>query len=316
MVDQSAFKLKSRRNESVEVLLMGGIGNQLFCYSAGAYLSEKLHVNLILRRDRLLTTNKTHPGRDISALGLPGQYMRTPILNSNLLLHIFNFPKRVHRLIHKIFKFNSASNRVFYSNKIGADSEFEALSKPVILDGYFQTWKYPRSVQNILLESVINHKPRSDYSRLFIEQIKNVRPIVVHIRRGDFSNPENSYFGILDKDYYARGYAMILEHLGSEVPVWVFSDEPKTAKNFLEDVFPAHTRWVQDDSEIDALESLVAMTYGSAHLIANSTYSWWGAFLSTTTKVVVAPNKWFKMKDDPPEILDPSWKTIESSWLK
>lgn len=316
MVNQSVFKLKSKRSESVEVFLMGGIGNQLFCYSAGAYLSQKLGVNLKLRRSRLRLTNRTHPGRDISALNLPGQFMRMPIVYSNFLLHVFNLTKRVHRLIHKIIRYNSASSRIFYSNKIGSDSEFEALTMPVVLDGYFQTWKYPMAVRSILIDSMINHKPRTDYSRLFIEQIKDVRPIVVHVRRGDFKNPENYYFGILDKDYYVRGYALILDHVSSNVPVWVFSDEPKTARIFLEEVFPASTRWIENNEEFDALESLVAMTYGSAHLIANSTYSWWGAFLSTTTKIVVAPNKWFQVKGDPPEILDPSWKTIESSWLK
>jgi hypothetical protein len=57
------------------------------------------------------------------------------------------------------------------------------------------------------------------------------------------------------------------------------------------------------------------MQFGGAHIIANSTFSWWGAYLSRSTKIVIAPGSWFKDLEEPLDLIPPEWKRIKNDWL-
>jgi hypothetical protein len=106
----------------------------------------------------------------------------------------------------------------------------------------------------------------------------------VHIRRGDYKNLEN-YHGLLDNDYYEPACNLVLKNF-SNVKFLIFSDETEECKKlFKEEPF-----FVVDSGD-DAVD-LCVMSMCQAHVIANSSYSWWGAWLSKS-KAVIAPKKWF-----------------------
>ena len=135
-------------------------------------------------------------------------------------------------------------------------------------------------------------------------------PLVVHIRLGDYKKEDS--FGTLPKEYYERSIEKMW-NTGKYKVIWAFSDEPILAKEILSSIKDKNIRWI---SEIDgsAGKTLEAMRLGCGYVIGNSTFSWWGAFLSHTPEAkVIAPNPWFKSIPAPKDLFPPHWD-LEVSW--
>jgi hypothetical protein len=94
----------------------------------------------------------------------------------------------------------------------------------------------------------------------------------------------------------------------------IVSDDISEAKKLLASILPPNTIWVNPPKGTDAVESLVLMSQGAGNIIANSTFSWWGAALNEKSLVTVAPKKWFKGMQDPKDLYPPDWLLVESSW--
>jgi hypothetical protein len=97
-------------------------------------------------------------------------------------------------------------------------------------------------------------------------------------------------------------------------PVWVISDEIAEAKILLQSILPLQTKWVNPPANASPVESLVLMSHASANIIANSTFSWWGAMLNPGSVVTVAPQKWFRGMDDPIDLYPSHWILVPSVW--
>ena len=61
-------------------------------------------------------------------------------------------------------------------------------------------------------------------------------------------------------------------------------------------------------------EVMYLMSLGSGHIIANSTFSYWGAYLSKKSQIIIAPSKWFKGWEDPKDLINPKWVRVQSEW--
>jgi hypothetical protein len=118
----------------------------------------------------------------------------------------------------------------------------------------------------------------------------------------------------LGPNYYKNALIEIRE-AGITGPVWVFSDDIDSAKRVLDLPLDENINWVVAPKETDPAEELAIMQFGGAHIIANSTFSWWGAYLSKSTKLVIAPGSWFKGQREPLDLIPPDWKRIENDWL-
>mgnify|MGYP003342821508 FL=1 len=97
--------------------------------------------------------------------------------------------------------------------------------------------------------------------------------------------------------------------------IWVFSDEINLVRKeipFKENKY--RVKWF-GNLELTDYETLELMRYGSGYIIANSTFSWWAAYLAYNKSApVIAPNKWFQQGEDPNELCPPDWIKIESFW--
>jgi hypothetical protein len=142
--------------------------------------------------------------------------------------------------------------------------------------------------------------------------VKESKPIFVHIRRGDYKRLSDSY-GLLDTSYYVAAVTMARKFLPNN-PIWVVSDDIPEAKKLFAPILPVNTIWVDPPISADPVESLLLMSQGAGNIIANSTFSWWGAVLNENSIVTVAPKKWFKGMQDPKDLYPPHWLLIESSW--
>jgi hypothetical protein len=289
--------------------LQGGLGNQLFCYSAGYYLAKKSALILECR----MTSEFNSTARDstiLSKLKLPGQFIaskKQSKVKDKLMVQIQK------RVTSKISILLGLKKRNFYvSNVLGYDSNLENIQDPVHLHGYFQTWRYPMGVRQEILFSLMTEVSLSIHASELIADMKSKKSLVVHIRLGDYRNPENSYIGILSPEYYQN----VMNDLNSnEYSIYVFSDDITLAKSDYKDVFPLNATWVDEKNVLSSVETLVVMSQGSAFIIANSTYSWWSAFLSNSSDFVIAPKKWFKTQEDPLDLYPHNWISKESQWL-
>jgi len=297
----------SSRNK-ITVDIQGGLGNQLFCYSAGLYVALKNSLNLECR----MTTQNNSIARKstiLSSLNLPGSFVasRQIPISSNSILN------RVLRKLIRKFKstINFPFKRTYNSNSVGYDKKIESLDKPVHLNGYFQTWRYPRYARDTILLAIQNEVDLCDYAEDLINQMNSKKILAVHIRLGDYKNSENSYIGVLSPEYY--GSILNRPELG-HYQVFVFSDDISDARSQYGKYFPSSTTWIDEDNILDSLETMVVMSHGKAFAIANSTFSWWSAFLSQDSEIIIAPSKWFKEKDDPEDLIPSNWQREVSQW--
>ncbi len=177
--------------------------------------------------------------------------------------------------------------------------EYFLTYKDCYLDGYWQSQNYFSHIRDIILdEFTVKHHPLGDNQGI-LDTIKSTpNTVSVHLRRGNFVSVDhvNKIHGVLSVDYYARAMDTISSQLGDPLFV-VFSDEIGWAKENL----PKKYRMLfvdGNDAEHD-YEDMRLMSACQHHIIANSTFSWWAAWLNKSTeKKIIAPQRWFA---------DPEW---------
>jgi hypothetical protein len=166
------------------------------------------------------------------------------------------------------------------------------LPDDLYLSGYFQSEKYFGTIQDKIRQWYTPSKPLDDKNAALLAEMKTKESVSLHVRRGDYTAASfNSFFGTLPDDYYQRAVAHINQQIKAPA-FYIFSDDIAWCKANLKvgdsPVFVDHNRG--DDSFKDVL-----MMSGCKHnIIANSSFSWWGAWLNADpSKTVIAPTKWF-----------------------
>lgn len=167
------------------------------------------------------------------------------------------------------------------------------------IKGWFQSEQYFYDIRNILLEE-FRPKKETLYCNNLIEAISKYESVSVHIRRGDYKRSNM----VLDKKYYDKAINMICNKVKN--PIWiVFSDEIDYIKeNYY---FPGKMILIDNSYMLKDYEELVLMSKCKHNIIANSTFSWWGAWLNQNeNKCIVAPTRWFSNQNN----------IVPSSWIK
>ena len=182
----------------------------------------------------------------------------------------------------------------------------------VSLKGYWHSEKYFRDATTIIRQELtFNNVPGSAFAAYHRHINNATNAVSVHIRRGDYvSHPEFSKtFGFIGLDYYTNAIKLMKEMFPDSV-FYVFTDDQQWAK---ENLLAADNFIFISNTGVDAdLDDLHLMKSCDHHIIANSSYSWWGAWLNPSPdKVVIAPKNWFKHQ--------PEWDTrdlLPAGWLK
>lgn len=151
----------------------------------------------------------------------------------------------------------------------------------VNLFGYFQTEKYFKHIEDEVRQDFTFRDEILDPCKEMMNGIDN--PISLHIRRGDFLKNSANHHN-LDLSYYEEA----LTYFDSDSPVIIFSDDPQWCKN--QEIFESDRFLVAEGNS--SYVDLCLMSLCKHHIIANSTFSWWGAWLADSAKVI-SPNKWF-----------------------
>ena len=308
--------LRIFHREKVIIEVEGGLGNTIFQYTAGKYLAKRIGTDVLVST-KLIEKAKVNHGFYLATI-----FPDIEFEDHNFLARIRlwscvegNFDRVLSGLAKRnrgINKFYTYFFNTYHSQVIGFDSNLDALKLPIRLRGYFQTWKYAQSLISSagLVPKLEN--PSIWYSEMS-ENAKKLAPIVIHVRRGDYQAHGDKY-GLLSRTYYLNALRIIPEELRSN-PIWVFSDEIDIAKDLLAGELPLGTLWIEPPKNSNPAESFMLMTLGYAHIIANSTFSYWAAQLSLTSQIVIAPKKWFKSMEDPRYLMNPSWHLVNSDWI-
>ena len=309
--------------KSTIVSLTGGLGNQLFQLAAGLKIAGEQPLSLEWGLGRPRTGIDGLP--DLFTFDLPKNVSMQPSRENNWLaskatgfmLRMAIAPKSVERLpgfflVSQIMAsmvvslyFRSPFTLLASRNVGYSPLRERALGK--FLVGYFQSYKYSQdnSVSTILQGLSVREKCDELIRYWNLSLVE--KPLVVHIRLGDYKS-END-FGVLSESYYDFAIKKMWE-TGNFKKIWVFSDEPELARIQFSKNFAGELRWIPEINK-SATKTLEVMRFGHGYVIGNSTFSWWGAFLSYTSGAkVIAPSPWFKNLPTPHLLIPPNWETI------
>jgi hypothetical protein len=283
--------------------LIGGLGNQMFQYAAGRRLAHHHNTDLFLDVTGFASYALRKYELDIFRIN-------ATIAPSDLLKHVsFSRKDAVRFGIRNLFTGESA---VQYIKEKSPDFQEEILSLPdnVYLDGYWQSEKYFAEIADIISQefSIIN--PPSIINQQLMEEIDKCNSVSVHIRRGDYvTNPETRRIHyVCDEDYYLRAIAKMMECV--EYPsFFIFSDDPEWAQRHI--IPDAPVKDISHNPPNPSHEDLRLMMQCHHHIIANSSFSWWGAWLGKKPgQIVIAPTNWFAVE------MYSSKDKIPNHWLK
>jgi hypothetical protein len=268
------------------VKIYGGMANQLFQYAAGYALSLKHGVPLKLDISYFQEPN-TDTKREFE---LNKFFIDYQIASQEEIHQIFKFGK----LDYAWNKLMPYSKKRFYGEKqICYDVNFFKLGSHVYLRGYFQSEKYFLECKLSILKQFIFRNMADDQIHLFFEKLNQQKTVALHVRLGDYLNPSaNSVMAPFDLAYYKRAIEFIQKHIDDPVFL-VFSDQIPLAKQLL--TIEANFIFIDASFSKNADEDFYLMQCCQHHIIANSTFSWWAAYLNQQPhKKVVAPQKWYK----------------------
>jgi hypothetical protein len=180
-------------------------------------------------------------------------------------------------------------------------SIFDLESGTLVIQGYWQSFKYFESHQDVIrAECTFKRSPTGENARM-IDEIEAVQSVAVHVRRGDYvTNPTfKEVHGTCSPDYYQRAQKHIVQHV-KEPHFFIFTDDPEWVRKRV--TFPGPATVVDHNLGNADFEDLRLMTHCKHFIIANSSFSWWGAWLaSNQDKIVIAPVKWFRIDSFPCE---------------
>lgn len=288
----------------VIVRLMGGLGNQMFQYAVGRRLSldsrAPLKLDLSWFDDHGVDTKRTYQ--------LDGWRTHAQIASSEDLAAFGSGPRRLGQRV--LERMRLVRRNVIKERKTGFSRRVLTAKPPVYLSGYWQNEQYFKAIEMTL---------RGDF-QLASSPCKHVLGLVtvasrdstvsIHIRRGDYvNNPvTNAAHGTCSVDYYLRAVRIIVEKIPSPTFL-VFGDDLDWAKDNLK--FPGDVYYVSHAEDCLPHHDIWLMSHCNHHVIANSSFSWWGAWLSKGRGAVIAPKRWLQDEShDCRDTVPVRWETL------
>ncbi|MFA5131374.1 MAG: alpha-1,2-fucosyltransferase [Patescibacteria group bacterium] len=280
------------------VKLQGGLGNQLFQYAFGRRLA-------IIRNEELfLDTRGLENNRVIKReYGLAPFAIKAELAPKDLSLKT-EYPLG---LISKLLVlFAQKVLRIFY---IGYEPQL-LKSKAKYFSGFFQSYKYINPIRSELLNEIKLKKELGDKYSDLLREIANTNSVSLHVRRGDFiSDPKTAAaHQAYSFDYYTEAIKLISSKLNNPA-FFIFSDDINWVKENLK--ISSSVIFVSAPSTRD-FEELILMSKCKHNIIANSSFSFWGAWLNQNPdKIVIAPKKWNNVyESEYKDLLPQAWLKI------
>lgn len=276
--------------------LKGGFGNQLQQYATGLALARKL--NAMYKVDisffeqeqyrKWYKMDKVNVNLELATKEEIERLKNKP--NSPLFFMVLN------KLgIHSVYR---KKTDIIDSFNFKADKRILNLKHSAYISGWCSAGTYVRDIKPVVIEQFTPKSPLSDYAQEYLNKIKAVNAVSIHIRRGDFLDLQH-FFRIVPIEYYKMAVAEISKRLVNP-KFFIFSNDIEWAKE--------NTEFVNSPVFVDLsscenytgyadIEEFELMKHCKHNIIANSSFSWWASYLNKNNdKIVIAPKKWFNDK--------------------
>ena len=292
----------------IVVKLIGGLGNQLFQYAAGFALANYHKTDLFLDTTHLNNDPKgayTKRKFELDKFAISGKIADSAVLEQ------FNFSEnkvvtKLKKLAPGLFK-----QMIFNEHQFTFHANFFKLPATSYLNGYWQSEKYFNSFRDKLTTTITLTEALSEHGQAFDAMITSSNSVAIHVRRGDFISLKsaNHFHGFLEMDYYKPAIDLIKSKVNNPT-FFIFSDDIEWCRTNFD--FISLKEFVDGKAlGISTHEELILMSHCKHTIIANSSFSWWGAWLNQNKdKLVIAPKNWFADKTIDTNDL------IPSSWIK
>jgi hypothetical protein len=283
----------------IVVNLKGGLGNQMFQYAAAYSLSLRkkvpILVDLRLMREHKIRPSPRNVPRDYD-LDIFGIEKNEPSFSDLIKFLQFFKNYRFRKYAAKISNFFGLP--VFYENERRFNNKFnDNTFKAIYLDGLWQSENYFKDYRTEVLNLFNFNEPKNkNKNKEFVNKINFSKSVCLNVRRTDFiNNPEHN---VVNLDYYKNSIMKIKKLLGSDITVYIFSDDLDWCKNnfnFIEKkVFVEHLY-----SGKKFYDYLYLMSTFQNFIIPNSSFAWWAAWLSVkTNKIIMTPDRWSGLVDE------------------
>lgn len=292
----------------IVVKINGGLGNQLFQYATGRAIADRTGADLYLDLSFFHLPPGEHTARRFELDRFHTRYgiASAEQLRPYIALRDRVWTRRTARALPFFFQKQRKHERQLFRYEPG----LARLEKDTYLDGHWQSERYFADAAATIRTDLRFREDPGALNKAMLASFEGIMPVSLHVRRGDYiTNPAaNAVHGTCDAAYYERAMRSVLQRSPAAV-FHVFSDDVEWAKEHLPR--PAPMVFVEHNTGLSDHFDLLLMAACQHHIIANSSFSWWGAWLDPRPdKLVVAPERWFS---------DPGVDTadlIPSSWVR
>lgn len=286
--------------------IIGGLGNQMFQYASGRALS--VHLNQPLRLDVSGFENYKLWNFELSRLFSGSMEFVTPdemkaVLGWQAAPSIrWLLTRRKLAALRK----DSFIVEPHFQHWAGITS----VPEDAYLIGYWQSEKYFKPIEQIIRADFTFKQPMLDMNQRIAQEIGQSNAVSLHVRRGDYVQNSKTLatHGVCSLDYYQAAIQFIAERV-ARPKFFVFSDDIAWVKDNLKIDFTY--RYVDHNQGTESYNDMRLMSLCQHHIIANSSFSWWGAWLNPNQeKIVLAPKKWFANGNDVRDLTSKDWVTL------
>lgn len=254
----------------------GGLGNQMFQYAFFCSLQNKgIDVTADCYIYDTSLENRKFELKDVFGIELP-------MADSNLALSWRGQPLGLIDMIRRKYGWL----KHYYRDTQCYHPEVYSFQEKY-LDGYWQSYKYSESLRRQLRQTFSFPDLNEQRDICIKERIMYTESVSVHVRGGDYLNHSNLYGGICTHEYYRNAIEYVKQNIKTPI-FFIFSDDVQLAHELFEG-----DEYVFIDNSHEAYRDMQLMSYCRHHIIANSSFSWWGAYLGDyNDAIVIAPSKW------------------------
>ena len=287
--------------------IIGGLGNQMFQYAAGRALSlernESLHLDISGFNGYTL-----HQGFELSRVFVCPAVIASKTEIRDILgwQHLPGIKRILARPSIEVFRRNGFVVEPHFHYW----QEISQIPHNCYLAGYWQSEKYFQAYASKIRADFTFKLPMTDINTKLAEQITQVNAVSLHVRRADYvsSAKNNSMYGVCSLDYYQAAIAYISERVINP-QFFIFSDDMAWVKDHLN--VGMTCQYIEHNQGSESYIDMRLMSLCRHHIIANSSFSWWGAWLSANPeKIVVRPKKWFVNDNNIVDLIPFDWKSV------
>lgn len=296
---------------SIIVKLNGGLGNQLFQYAFARGVSSRLKTDFKL---------------DLTAFGryythdpyLLHRFDISPAIAGDLDMCGFVWLRKHHAFFESLYSRirSSGMDLPWYCRERGFRFDPGVFSRKgaTYFDGFWQSEEYFKHIGDEIREELKLKEPLSEHGREIDASIGTTQAVSLHMRHYPVEDGALAWHGICSTEYYRQALELVAKRV-ADPHLFVFSDNYPWVRKHLVPIIESrglpYTLVENDDSKNG--EDMILMSHCKHHIIANSSFSWWGAWLNPSAdKLVIAPQKWFANapKNDTTDLIPKEWVRI------